>query len=257
MKVFRDVNEWISFRKSFPAEKTLGVVMTMGALHEGHFSLIRRCKKENDYTICTIFVNPTQFDRKDDFDKYPITLDADSSALENLKTDFLLLPDYKQIYPDEYHYKVMENDLSTILCGATRKGHFDGVLTVVMKLLHIVNAHKAYFGKKDFQQYRLINKMAEAFFLDTEIIGCEIIRESDGLAMSSRNVRLSVAGRGKASFYASTFKKDLPLNEIRQILEDNDIKVDYLEERFGRRFVAVFIENVRLIDNFELKKSQE
>lgn len=255
MKIFNDIHEWIAFRKSLPVNKTLGVVMTMGALHEGHLSLIRRSKQENDYTVCTIFVNPTQFDRKDDFDKYPITLDADSSTLENLKTDFLLLPDYKQIYPDEYRYKVMENDLSTILCGATRNGHFDGVLTVVMKLLHIVNANRAYFGKKDFQQYRLIKKMAEAFFLDTEIIGCEIVRENDGLAMSSRNVRLSVAGREKASFYASTFKKDLPLNEIRQILEGFDIKVDYLEERFGRRFIAVFIESVRLIDNFELRKN--
>lgn len=255
MKTFKDIHEWIAFRKNLPAEKTLGVVMTMGALHEGHCSLIRRSKQENDYTLCTIFVNPTQFDRKDDFDKYPITLDADSLALENLGTDFLLLPDYKQIYPDEYRYKVMENDLSTILCGATRKGHFDGVLTVVMKLLHIVGAHKAYFGKKDFQQYLLIKKMAEAFFLDTEILGCEIVRENDSLAMSSRNVRLSSEGREKASFYASAFKKDLPLNEIRRILEDNGIKVDYLEEHFGRRFIAVFIENVRLIDNFEKRKN--
>ena len=254
MKTFKDIHEWIAFRKILSPDKTLGVVMTMGALHEGHCSLIRRSKEENDYTVCTIFVNPTQFDRKDDFDKYPITLDADKMALQNLKTDFLLLPDYKQIYPDEYRYKVMENDLSTILCGATRKGHFDGVLTVVMKLLHIVNAHKAYFGKKDFQQYLLIKNMAEAFFLGTEIVGCEIVRENDGLAMSSRNVRLSSAGREKASFYASTFKRDLALSEIKQILEDNDIKVDYLEEWFGRRFIAVFIENVRLIDNFEMEK---
>jgi len=132
MNIFKDIHDWIAFRKNLPAGKTLGVVMTMGALHEGHFSLIRRSKQENDYTVCTIFVNPTQFDRKDDFDKYPITLDADSLALKNLKTDFLLVPDYKQIYPDEYRYKVIENELSTILCGATRKGHFDGVLSLLL-----------------------------------------------------------------------------------------------------------------------------
>lgn len=254
MRIFKDIEEWIIFRKSLPGDKSLGVVMTMGALHEGHFSLVRRSKKENDYTVCTIFVNPTQFDRKDDFDKYPITLGTDSASLETLKTDFLLLPDYKQIYPDEYRYKVIENDLSTILCGATRKGHFDGVLTVVMKLLHIVNAHRAYFGKKDFQQYLLVKKMAEAFFVQTEIIGCEIIREKDGLAMSSRNVRLTESGRKLASFYANAIRNNLSLDKIKVNLEDNGVKVDYLEEHFGRRFAAVFIDNVRLIDNFDIKE---
>ncbi len=254
MKIFKDIHEWIGFRKSLPVTKTLGAVMTMGALHDGHFSLIKRSIRENDFTVCTIYVNPTQFNQKDDLDKYPVTLDADISALEKFQTDFLILPQYGQIYPDEYRYKVIETDLSTILCGASRKGHFDGVLTVVMKLLHIIDANKAYFGEKDFQQYLLIKKMAEAFFIETEIVGCEIIREQDGLAMSSRNVRLSAAGREKASFYASAIKKYLPLNEIRKILEDSNIKVDYLEEWFGRRFAAVFIEDVRLIDNLEIRK---
>jgi len=252
MKIFRDIYEWKSFRLSLP--KSLGVVMTMGALHEGHYSLIQKSKKENDCTLCTIFVNPTQFDRKDDLDKYPVTLESDIAGLEKLNTDFLLLPYFEQIYPDNYTYKVCESEFSKILCGASRKGHFDGVLTVVMKLLNIAGANRAYFGEKDYQQYHLIKKMADAFFMDTEVIGCDIVREKDGLAMSSRNMRLSESGRKLASFYANAIRRNAPLDDIKEYLEKNGVKVDYLEERFGRRFAAVFIDNVRLIDNFDTKE---
>jgi len=254
MKIFKDIYEWTTFRKSLSPDKSLGVVMTMGALHDGHFSLIKRSKAENDYTLSTIFVNPTQFDRKDYLDNYPVTLNSDIAGLEKLNTDFLLLPDFEQIYPDNYTYKVCESEFSKILCGASRKGHFDGVLTVVMKLLHIADADRAYFGEKDYQQYHLIKKMAEAFFMNTEIIGCDIVREKDGLAMSSRNMRLTENGRKLATFYAKAIRQNKGLEEIKVHLESNGVKVDYLEERFGRRFAAVFIDNVRLIDNFDTKE---
>ncbi|HBM14744.1 MAG TPA: pantoate--beta-alanine ligase [Lentisphaeria bacterium] len=253
MKIFKDIYEWKKFRNSLPG--SLGVVMTMGALHDGHYSLVKRSKDENDYTLCTIFVNPTQFDRRDDLDNYPVTLDSDIAGLEKLETDFLLLPNFKQIYPDNYTYKVCESEFSKILCGASRKGHFDGVLTVVMKLLNIAGARRAYFGEKDYQQYHLIRKMAEALFIDTEIIGCDIVREKDNLAMSSRNMKLTENGRKLASFYANAIRcQSKSLDEIKSELENNAIKVDYLEERFGRRFAAVFINGVRLIDNFPLNK---
>lgn len=224
----------------------------MGALHEGHLSLIKQSKAENDFTLVTIFLNPTQFNNKEDLVNYPATWNVDVKLLKNLKTDYLLAPDFKQIYPDNYNFTIKENKLSKILCGSARPGHFDGVLTVVMKLLMLADADRAYFGEKDFQQLLLVKKMAEAFFVKTEIVPCPTIREKDGLALSSRNRRLSSEGRKKASEYARIIKQKKNRSEIREELEMNNIKVDYLEEFFGRRFAAVFIDNIRLIDNFKL-----
>ena len=252
MRIFKDIYEWKSFRKNLDVNKTLGVVPTMGALHEGHLSLMKKSIKENDYSAATIFLNPTQFDNKEDLDKYPETWEEDIRLLEELNVDFLLAPEFSQIYPDNYAYKLSENNLSKILCGAARPGHFDGVLTIVMKLLNIVEADRAYFGKKDYQQYQLVKKMAEAFFLNTKIIGCEIIRENDGLAMSSRNRRLTAEGRKLASIYAVLIKQNKSLEEIKNDLISYNIEIDYLEEHFGRRFAAVFVDEIRLIDNFEL-----
>ena len=252
MRIFRDIYEWKSFRKNLHVNKTLGVVPTMGALHEGHLSLMRKSIKDNDYSVATIFINPTQFDNNEDLDKYPKTWEEDIRLLEELNADFLLAPEFSQIYPDNYAYKLSENNLSKILCGAARPGHFDGVLTIVMKLLNIVEADMAYFGKKDYQQYQLVKKMAEAFFLNTKIIGCEIIRENDGLAMSSRNRRLTVEGRKLASIYAVLIRQNKSLEEIKNDLISYNIEIDYLEEHFGRRFAAVFVDKIRLIDNFEL-----
>jgi pantoate--beta-alanine ligase len=252
MKIFRNINEWKSFRKEISISKTLGIVPTMGALHEGHLSLASRCLKENDYTVVTIFLNPTQFNNEEDLDKYPQTWNEDIKMLEELKIDFLLAPDFEQIYPDNYNYVIGENSFSKMLCGASRPGHFDGVLTIVMKLFMLADADRAYFGEKDFQQLSLIRKMAEAFFIATEIISCPIIRENDGLAMSSRNRRLSNAGRTLAGYYAKTIRRNKSLAEIKTGLEEKNIKVDYLEEHFGRRFAAVYIDSIRLIDNFDL-----
>ena len=252
MKIFKDVYEWMKYRKSLPAEKSLGVVMTMGALHDGHFSLINESKSNNNYTLATIFLNPTQFNNKEDLSRYPKTWKQDVAALEKLGVDFLLAPNYEQIYSDNYRYKISENDFSRLLCGASRPGHFDGVLTVVMKLLQIAKADRAYFGEKDYQQYHLIKGLADAFYLETDIISCKIVREKDNLAMSSRNLRLSKNGRKLASLYANIIRENLPINEIKNKLEHNKITVDYLEEHFGRRFAAVIIEDIRLIDNFDL-----
>ena len=256
MKIFKDIFEWKKFRNQLPADKTVGVVMTMGALHEGHCSLIRRSLSENDYTVATIFLNPKQFNSSKDLQCYPKTWEDDLRALEALDVDFLLAPEYSQIYPDDYKYKISENEFSNILCGASRPGHFDGVLTIVMKLLNIVKADKTYFGEKDYQQYLLIKKMAEAFFLDVEVIGCDIIRETDNLALSSRNMRLTENGRKSAAVYANLIRADKPLEEIKSDLESKGINVDYLEEHFGRRFAAVFIDEIRLIDNFDLKDTK-
>ncbi|MCP4177565.1 MAG: pantoate--beta-alanine ligase [bacterium] len=256
MKIFEDIPEWISYRKTISNSKSLGVVMTMGALHRGHRTLIERSKRENDLTVVTIYLNPTQFNNKNDLKNYPSTWGDDIKVLEMLNVDYLLAPNYEQIYQDDYRYVITENDFSKILCGKTRPGHFDGVLTVVMKLLNITKAEKAYFGEKDYQQFHLIKGMRDAFFIDTEIVPCAIAREKDNLALSSRNKLLTEEGRQLATFYAKLIRKNNTLEKITQKLEDNNIKVDYIEERYGRRFAAVFIDNVRLIDNFDLKEME-
>jgi pantoate--beta-alanine ligase len=254
MKIFKDIFEWKKYRQTLPRQKSLGVVMTMGALHAGHFSLIEESKSNNDYTLATIFLNPTQFNNTEDLNRYPKTWQQDIEALEKLNVEFLLAPVYEQVYSDNYRYNISENNFSKILCGKSRPGHFDGVLTVVMKLLQLAKADRAYFGEKDYQQYHLIKGMAEAFFLETDIISCKIVREKDGLAMSSRNLRLTDQGRKLASLYANLIRENLPINTIKNKLECNNITVVYLEEHFGRRFTAVMIEDIRLIDNFDLEE---
>src|SRR5215467_2938987 len=184
--VFESVVKWRLERLGQRrAGVTLGVVPTMGALHEGHVSLIRRSRAENDRTLVSIFVNPTQFDDAADLESYPQPLDEDLALLDAEAADFVLLPDQRQLYPDGYRYRVSETELSKTLEGAHRPGHFDAVLTVVLKLLQIAQAERAYFGEKDWQQLNLVQGMAYAFFLPTDIIACPTIREADGLAISS------------------------------------------------------------------------
>lgn len=251
-QVFRSIREWREFRRTEIRGRSLGFVPTMGALHEGHLSLVERSRRENDLTLASIFVNPTQFNDPRDLEKYPRTFETDLAMLERSRADFLLYPEYQELYPDGYRYKLSENQLSRELCGAHRPGHFDGVLTVVMKLLQIAGATKAYFGEKDFQQYLLIRGMAEAFFLETKIVPCPIIRETDGLAMSSRNMRLNAAERAKAAEFARLLGTSRDAETTRASLTAAGFEVDYVEERFGRRFGAVRIGEVRLIDNVEI-----
>lgn len=253
VKVIKKINEWKEVRKSKLNDKSIGLVPTMGAVHEGHLSLMRRSLSDNEITVVSSFVNPTQFNEKSDFEKYPVTYDEDIQKLNDLKIDYLFYPDREEIYHDNYRYSVDENELSKILCGAHRKGHFEGVLSVVMKLLNIIKPRKAYFGEKDYQQYLLIKGMVDAFFMEAEIIPCPIIREDDGLAMSSRNIRLTEKERNMATLFPSLLKSKHSVKKIASILKKEGFKVDYIEELNGRRFGAVHLGNVRLIDNVKRK----
>ncbi|MBN1639050.1 MAG: pantoate--beta-alanine ligase [Ignavibacteriales bacterium] len=250
VEVIKNISEWLKIQKEeIKSDKSIGFVPTMGALHQGHKSLIEKCRKENDIVVVSIFVNPTQFNDSNDFKNYPTTYEHDIKMLEECNVDYLIFPNFDSMYPDGYHYKVIEDDFSKKLCGATRPGHFDGVLTVVMKLINIVKPARAYFGEKDFQQYKLIDGMCKAFFMDVEIIPCETVREQSGLAMSSRNKLLSEDEIKIAPIFYKLLKSDLDLNKIKIKLEEASFKVDYLDETDGRRFGAVFLGNVRLIDN--------
>ncbi len=251
-KVIESISEWNEiYNREIKGKKSLGFVPTMGALHKGHISLIKRSVKENDITVCSIFVNPTQFNDKNDLKNYPITLDADSILLENEGCDYIFLPTKEMIYPDNYRYIVTETTFSKTLCGAHREGHFDGVLTVVLKLLNIVRCNNAYFGEKDWQQYNLIKDMAKALFLDCNIIPCLLIREPDGLAYSSRNTLLTPENRLKAPQLYRVISSNKPLDVMKEDLRNLGFRVDYLEEVEGRILVAAYLGNVRLIDNVQ------
>ncbi|MCX8030325.1 MAG: pantoate--beta-alanine ligase [Thermodesulfovibrionales bacterium] len=170
--------------------KTIGFVPTMGALHNGHLSLFKRAREENDIVVASIFVNPTQFGPNEDFDKYPRDIEGDIEKLRTINVDIVFLPETKAMYPDNFLTFLYVEKLSEKLCGAFRPGHFKGVATVVNKLINIIKPHKIYFGQKDYQQCLIIRKMIEDLNIDTEMIICPTIREKDGLAMSSRNAYL-------------------------------------------------------------------
>jgi pantoate--beta-alanine ligase len=251
VQIFRTPEEFRSWRKSL-GQKSVGFVPTMGALHEGHASLLRRARSENDICVLSIFVNPTQFNDKTDFEKYPITWDADLEIAKQNKVDAIFAPLAPLMYPDDYLYKLTEQNFSRVLCGKDRPGHFDGVLTVVMKLFQIIQPQKAYFGEKDFQQLTLIQGMTKAFFLPLEIVPVPTLREKDGLAMSSRNVRLTPEQRTKAPLIYQFLKESKSANEVTEKLQAQGWKVDYVVDLENRRFVAVHVGGVRLIDNVEL-----
>jgi pantoate--beta-alanine ligase len=179
--------------------RSTGFVPTMGALHEGHLSLVRTAHAECQPVIASIFVNPTQFGPSEDFQKYPRTLEADSQKLEDAGVDYLFAPESSEIYPPGFRTWVNVEGLSDRLEGRVRQGHFRGVTTVVLKLLEIVQPQKAFFGRKDAQQARIIRQMARDLHLDSEIVVCPIVREADGLAMSSRNAYLNPKERRAAT----------------------------------------------------------
>jgi len=228
---------------------SVGLIPTMGALHAGHLSLVRRAAHENDITAVSIFINPPQFNDENDLKNYPKKLDTDISALEALETDALLVPVVDDMYPDGYRYQVNEGRESRILEGLYRPRHFEGVLTVVLKLLNIVHPARAYFGEKDWQQLRLIQGMAEALFLDTEIIACPTVREKDGLAMSSRNILLSKKERKRAAEFHRILSEKTSPEAKKTSLARAGFAVDYVEEWQKRVLGAVRLGKVRLIDN--------
>ena len=252
MKVFTDLEQWRDWRRGL-GDEDLGFVPTMGALHAGHQSLLQRCVAENSKTALSIYLNATQFNDPKDLAAYPATLDADLQMAEQAGVDAVLLPTYGQIYPDDFSFQLDETRFSKGLCGADRPGHFTGVLTVVMKLLNIVSPDKAYFGLKDYQQFRLIQDMSAAFFLPVQIIGCDTVREADGLAMSSRNQLLDECARAKAGQFNKILHSAPSDDAAVAQLQALGARVDYVETHAGRRFGAIVLPSgggeVRLIDN--------
>ena len=208
MKVVSTIAELKNLLDDFRAEgKGIGFVPTMGALHNGHASLVKRSVSENDVTVVSVFVNPTQFNDKNDLKNYPRTLDADCALLENVGATVVFAPSVEEMYPTEDTREFSFAPLDTVMEGACRPGHFNGVAQIVSKLFYAVEPHKAYFGEKDFQQLAIIREMVRQLAFDIEIVGCPIVREEDGLAMSSRNTRLSAEERQQALQISQTLFK--------------------------------------------------
>jgi pantoate--beta-alanine ligase len=269
-----DLSNWLETQRQ--NEINIGFVPTMGALHQGHLSLIETSKKQNRLTVASIFVNPTQFNDPKDFEKYPITLERDIDQLECSGCDVLFLPDVKEMYPDgtkstSYDLGFLEN----ILEGKYRPGHFQGVCTIVERLLRIVQPNSLYLGQKDYQQCMVIKRLVEIMNADIEVIICPTLRETNGLAMSSRNMRLSDNEKTKATaiFEALTFaKQNLHAGSIRNIQVEMEkilsgFKIDYAQvvdattlelvnEWDGKQklvgLIAAYLNDVRLIDNMLL-----
>jgi len=252
MQIVKTAEEFKAIRKSIADTQSIGFVPTMGNLHDGHASLLAKAKLENTLTVLSIFINPTQFNNPEDFKHYPKSLDHDITLAEALNTDYLFLPNNRDIYPDNYNYKITESELSRILEGKFRPGHFEGVLTIVLKLLLITKPTRAYFGEKDYQQFILVKNMAQAFFLDTQIIGCETIRNENKLPLSSRNNRFTAEQFEKVQNFPKIFHDNLSPEEITAELMKAGFEVEYIQDYHSRRFAAVKFGGIRLIDNVEI-----
>ncbi|WP_405384571.1 pantoate--beta-alanine ligase [Maribacter sp. LLG6340-A2] len=280
MLVIKTKNDLRAELDKIDKELSLGFVPTMGALHEGHVSLIKRAAEENNHVVISIFVNPTQFNNSEDLEKYPKTLDNDINLISTVTNDAIVFaPSVTEIYEKDVTHKLYDFDgLDKVMEGEFRDNHFNGVGTIVEKLLRLVSPNKAYFGEKDFQQLRIIQKMTELQHIPVEILGCEIVREKNGLAMSSRNERLSDAIRLKAAFIYETLKTAKQKfgtenvvsikNWVNKAFEQNvDFQLEYFEITDSatltpakkkhnnikyRAFIAAYAENVRLIDNLAL-----
>jgi pantoate--beta-alanine ligase len=261
-------------------DKKVGLVPTMGALHAGHASLVKRSAKENDVTVVSVFVNPTQFNDKNDLLKYPRTLDADCKLLEANGCSFVFAPSVEEMYPEPDTRTFSFAPLDTVMEGAFRPGHFNGVAQIVSKLFDAVKPHRGYFGEKDFQQLAIIREMVKQLNYDIEIVGCPIIREEDGLALSSRNARLSAEEReialkiSQTLFKSRTFAADHSVNETIRFVEESiaaerglrleyfklvdgntlqDIE-DWADTSYAVGCITVFCGDVRLIDNIKYKE---
>lgn len=260
--------------------KSIGFVPTMGALHNGHLSLLEKSLSENDVTVMSIFVNPTQFNNAEDLDKYPRTLERDVQIMQELNDNIIVYaPEVADIYEgntvsENFNYDGLENQME----GKHRPGHFDGVGTIVKRLFEIIKPNKAYFGEKDFQQLQIVKKLVTKYNIPVEVIGCPIHRETNGLAMSSRNERLSVEAKEKAAVIfqilntAKAFFQNNSVENTIQFVENEfkkhpEFELEYFEiadettllpisekeaNKKYRGFIAIFIENIRLIDNISL-----
>jgi len=273
MKIISTPSELKKYLKG--TDKTVGFVPTMGALHEGHISLIKQAREQNGLVVVSVFVNPTQFLKGEDLDKYPSKNEADKKICSLAGVDVLFFPHAKDIYGSDEVSIQAPNVRGYVLEGATRVGHFSGVLTVVMKLLNIVNPTRAYFGKKDAQQLNLIELMVKQFFMDVDIVAVDTVRESDGLAMSSRNIYLDKSQRQDALKISSSLQKAFSMvnqnildvedikKEMREILKPLDVayveilKRDFLHIKsieIGNSIVLVEakVGDTRLLDNIWL-----
>lgn len=248
MHVSISLAEWRTRRRAMDAG-TMGFVPTMGALHRGHASLVERCRAENDVVAVSIFVNPSQFNDAADLERYPRTLDQDLALLKSLGTDEVIVPTASELYPSGYRFRIEPHKKDLVLEGAYRPGFLQGVMTVVLKLLSLVAPHRAYFGEKDYQQLRVVTDMTREFFLPAEIVGCPTVREKSGLAMSSRNMLLSPEAREKAPYLFRALTTALDCTKVMADLEARGFAVEYVEERWGRRLAAVYLDGLRLIDN--------
>ena len=279
MKVLKSKKTLIDYvERQREMGKKIGFAPTMGALHEGHLSLYKAAKKENDEVISSIFVNPTQFNNPDDFQKYPKTLEKDLELLEKAGVDAVYVPNVEEMYPDglnskKYDFEGLENEME----GKYRPGHFDGVGTIVEELFRQVQPHNAYFGEKDYQQLAIIKKMVEKTKLPVKIHGVPTLREEDGLAMSSRNVRLTETQRKEATIIYETLTKVkewfkvISLEEIKQkvtdIFRNSNFELEYFviadektlketdyfyKDKNYRAFIVAYADTVRLIDNMHL-----
>lgn len=273
--ILRTVAELRALVRGWKAEGHLvGVVPTMGALHDGHLSLARRAKAECGRVITTIFVNPKQFNNPDDLKKYPRTEDADAALLRWVGVEAIFAPDPAEVYPAGFVTNVSVGGVSEPLEGASRPGHFDGVATVVTKLFGMTQADRAYFGQKDWQQLQVVQRLVADLNLAVTVVGCETVRDPDGLAMSSRNVRLSAAARQKApALYAAMlaaardFRAGVPVDQAMArasaaLMAEGFDSVEYIDlrdaESLGpmtdpirplRMLAAAWLDGVRLIDN--------
>ena len=281
MKVVSTIIELKNLLDVFRVEgKSIGFVPTMGALHNGHASLVERSVRENDVTVVSVFVNPTQFNDKNDLKNYPRTLDADCALLERVGATVVFAPTVEEMYPTEDTRQFSFAPLDSVMEGACRPGHFNGVAQIVSKLFYAVEPRKAYFGEKDFQQLAIIREMVRQLSINVEIVGCPIVREEDGLAMSSRNTLLSEDERELALTISSTlfasadFAQVNTLAATKAFVEDmiNDtdgLDLEYYQIVDGNTLqeieewddsdyvvgcIALFCGNVRLIDNIKYKE---
>lgn len=281
MKIFNKKLELQHFLNSFNQEKkSVGLVPTMGALHQGHLSLIKKAIEDNDQVVVSIFVNPTQFNNTEDLEKYPRNLEKDIATIQTLSDNIAIFaPAISEMYegaPTSGNYDFQ--GLDKVMEGAFRPGHFQGVATIVEKLFRLVHPTRAYFGEKDYQQILIIKNMVSQKKLPVTLVPCPIIREASGLAMSSRNQRLSAEGREKASFIYKVLQEvkehfttdsfpDLEIFVKKQFAKKPEFEVEYflivdentLQQTYEKKehtpyraFIAVYIEGVRLIDNLAL-----
>jgi pantoate--beta-alanine ligase len=247
-QVWESVGSWLPHRATLQG-KSIGLVPTMGALHSGHAALVDRCRRENDVVVVTLFVNPAQFNDPKDLERYPRTFDEDLTLLTAHGADHVLAPPVADLYPQGYRYRIEPQAATAVMESAHRPGFLQGVMTVVLKLLNIVRADRAYFGEKDFQQLRTVKEMVEEFFVPTEIVACPTVRTESGLAESSRNRLLTAQGRERAAGLHRALTSAPTPAEASALLQEQGFRVEYVEEHWGRRLAAAYLEGVRLIDN--------